>query len=119
MDEGSCPDGCGWVPSRCHCSEDVKERRAEIALVKAVLSHPAGFYVSVFAMLDIRTTDQDTIEVEWELSMDERRGLSDPATTKTAHRSFPRSAMDEAVAFFVGKRRERQLGVDYEAKAQG
>jgi hypothetical protein len=85
--------------------------------VKAVLSHPAGFHVSIFAMLDIRTTDQDTIEVEWELSMDERRKLPDPATTKTDHRSFPRASMDEAVAFFVDKRRERELGVDYEAKA--
>ncbi len=88
-------------------------REEEITAVKAVIAHPAGFDVSVFGdRIMIRTTggpmnDEETVEVEWKIPFVK-------GSKGHGSKSFPRVQLDEAVAFFVDKRHELQLGIDYE-----
>jgi hypothetical protein len=78
----------------------------EVELVVAVLKHPAGYDLDLFGgMLFIRSTDQETYECEWETG----------SMPKTDHKSFPQDQIKEAAIFFVKKRHEMALGVDYEA----
>lgn len=82
----------------------------EVALVKAVIEHPACFDLNMFGdMLTIRTTggpfnNEETIEVEWECKTDE------------GTKSFTREQSEEAARFFVAKRYELRLGIDFEAE---
>lgn len=75
----------------------------EIQFLCQVLQHPAGFDLGFAGILSIRTTDNNTIEVEWiDKNQDEQ------------YQSFDRSEMTNAVKFFVEYRHEHQLGLDYE-----
>ena len=86
-----------------------RDVQAEIALVKAVISHPAGFDLDFGGgLIFIRTTDQETIEVEWEAMIG--------ATVHKDHREFPVEQLDEAAAFFVATRHELRLGIDFETE---
>ena len=83
----------------------------EIALVKAVLDHPAGFDLDLFGgQLVIRSgepvDDEETIEVEWQLMV----GAKPDAGSKL----FPRAQAQQAAVFFVEKRHERRIGLDFE-----
>ncbi len=81
--------------------------REEVALVKAVIQHPAAFDLDFGGgLIFIRTTDQETIEVEWSAMVD--------AKVHQDHRSFPVEQIDEAASFFVAKRHELRLGFDFE-----
>jgi hypothetical protein len=81
--------------------------REEVALVRAVIAHPAGFDLDFGGgLLFIRTTDQETIEVEWDVILG--------AKSHKDYKSFPVGQLDEAATFFVQKRHELQLGIDFE-----
>lgn len=82
------------------------DRRGEVDLLVDVLSHPAGFDVGIFGLLAIRTTDQETVEVEWVAVRGRRAG----------HRSFPIGKLRAAVQLFVRLRRAHRLGADIERK---
>jgi hypothetical protein len=83
----------------------VADRQQEIDLIKQVIRHPSGMHVSMFDMLWIRWTDQASIEVEWE-----------DVLGRVVVRSFLLdNELDQAVEFFVDKRRELGLGIDIEA----
>lgn len=80
-------------------------KQDEIQLVRLVLTHPAGFNLDLFGgMLNIRTTDQNTIEVEWE----ELNGKK--------YKSFSLTELDQACEYFVEKRYDMELGIDFEAE---
>lgn len=83
-------------------------KQEEVILVASLLRHPAAYDVDLFGVLGIRTTDQETIEVEWE-------HLPDESGRTKSFRSFPKTSLDEAVRFFVDKRYEMELGADIEA----
>lgn len=82
----------------------------EVALVKAVIEHPACFDLNMFGdMLTIRTTggpfnNEETIEVEWNFE------------AEVGTKSFSREQSAEAATLFVTKRHELRLGIDFEAK---
>jgi hypothetical protein len=81
--------------------------REEVALVTAVIRHPAAFDLDFGGgLIFIRTTDQETIEVEWAAMVG--------AKAHTDHKSFEAAQLDEAAAFFVTKRHELRLGFDFE-----
>ncbi len=85
----------------------VLQFREEVALVSAVIAHPAGFDLDFGGgLIFIRTTDQETIEVEWEAMVG--------AKVHKDHKSFPIEQRDEAASFFVQKRHELRLGIDFE-----
>ena len=81
-------------------------RHGEVELLVDVLSHPAGFDVGIFGLLTIRTTDQETVEVEWEAAHGWRSG----------YRSFPIGRLRAAVRLFVRLRRAHRLGADIERR---
>ena len=85
---------------------------AEIALVKAILAHPAGYDLDFGGILCIRPTggpfnDQETWEVEWQ---------PNPGAPKSPIevKSFPKEQLDEATTFYVQKRHELGWGLDFE-----
>lgn len=77
---------------------------AEVLFVLSVLNHPAGFDLDIFGLLWVRPTDQATFEVEWEDRVDDK--------PVTRHESFTEPL--PAARYFVQKRAELRLGVDYE-----
>jgi hypothetical protein len=84
-------------------------RQQEVALVTMVLLHPAKFDLDLFGLMNIRTTEQETIEVSWSDSSPKVIGLQ--------VKSFPLARLVQAVEFFVQKRHERKLGEEYETDA--
>jgi hypothetical protein len=83
---------------------------AEVELVMCVISHPAGYDLDLFGgMLLIRSTDQDTVEVEWLLPANSIR-----TSSETEYESFPSEQLRDAAIFFVKKRHEMKLGIDFE-----
>ena|SRR5271157_46984 len=82
----------------------------EVAIVKAAIAHPAGFDLDFGGgLIFIRTTDQLTIEVEWK----DMKGAEEKEIVD--YKSFPVEQIDEAATFFVQKRHELRLGIDFEA----
>lgn len=84
----------------------------EVALVVAVLKHPAGYNLDFAAHLGIRSTDQGTIEVEWT-----EYEVGDSGKSQEMVKSFPESDLEEAAKFYVEMRHELQYGLDYESEA--
>ncbi len=88
-------------------------REEEIALVVAVLEAPAGYDLDLFGgMLQIRSAgapfgSEESIEVEWEETEE-----------KLIVRSFPKGEVLAAATFFVEKRHERRLGLDFEREVE-
>jgi len=104
-------------------------RDEEIALVVAVLEHPAGFDLDFAGgWACIRTTGRGTIEVEWrELAPQKiyfpnksippkELKYNTKVTPKEIERveSFPIESTKEAATFFINKRHELEFGRDYE-----
>jgi hypothetical protein len=85
-------------------------REQEVELVKTVISHEAGYDLDLFGgMLCIRSTggpinNEETIEVEWQ----------SPHDTPLQVKSFPKAELDSAARFFVEKRHDLGIGLDYE-----
>jgi hypothetical protein len=84
------------------------EPTEEITALVAILSHPAGFDVDICGTLIIRPIDENSPPQRWEVDWEE---IKDNFTT-TFSQEF--SVLSEAVSFFVQKRRELQLGLDFE-----
>lgn len=88
----------------------IADPQGEAHLVRSVLEHPAGFDLDLLGgLITIRVadgpmTDKKTIEIEWE---DENE--------QTHSESFPRDQIDQAVDFFISKRRELGYGLDFES----
>jgi len=84
--------------------EILDSKEDEIKMVQTIIDHPAGFIVDLFGkMLYIRTTESNW-EVTWEMLLDEQ--------IVDSYKAFTSS--EEAVRFFVEKRHELQLGIDFE-----
>jgi hypothetical protein len=89
-------------------------REEEVALVEAVINCPVGYDLDLFGgMMCIRTTGgpmnmEETVEVEWEVMIG--------AKPNRGTQSFPKNPTDirAAAQFFVDKRHELQIGIDYE-----
>lgn len=82
----------------------------EILLIIAVLKHPARFNLDLFGgMLTVRSTDQNTFEVEWDQDWEEF-----DETPGKRYESF--STAEEAARYFVEKRHQYRLGVDFETE---
>lgn len=76
---------------------------SEINLLKQVLQHRAGFDVDLFGMLNIRTTEHGTVEVTEKTGTTER------------YRSWDIDKLEDAVQYFVDRRMELKLGLEYES----
>ena len=84
--------------------QDILDKKEEeIKLLYQVITHPAAFIIDLFGgMLYLRSTCDD-----YEVGCDAEKGYE-------WHRSF--SDALEAVTFFVEKRHERELGIDFESE---
>jgi hypothetical protein len=87
--------------------------REEVAIVRAAIVHPAGFDLDIFGgVLCIRSaggpmnTEEMGIEVEWNTVVG--------AKPDVGVRRFTREQPDEAATFFVQKRHELRMGLDFE-----
>ena len=82
------------------------EFREEVLLVHKIITHPAGYDLGLFGgLLSIRSTDQETFEVESE-------GIK---VTWIRNRSFKSSL--RAAATFVYLRHKWGIGIDHDIKA--
>ncbi len=81
----------------------------EIEHLVAFLSHPAGFDVSIYAVLEIRPIDECSPPEHWEVDW---TGTEDGMECEY-HKQF--TNLQEAAQFFVEKRRYMCLGADFEA----
>lgn len=86
-------------------------REDEIDLIKRVLEHPAGFDLGLFVTLKIRS-HSDGYEVAWDKAADPK--ILEDEYNKDYYKDF--TNLQEAVEFFVDKRRELELGLDIEAE---
>jgi len=85
----------------------------EVDLVKAVLSHPAGYELDLLgAILTIRSpggpqNTEESIEVEWNAMIGTKPEVGSEV--------FDKSDLEGAAMFFVKKRHALRLGIDFEA----
>jgi hypothetical protein len=81
---------------------------AEVFLVKQVIAHPAGFDLDFGGgLIFIRTSDQETYEIEWNVTL--------TGKGECQYKSFTVEQIDAAARFFVEKRHELRLGIDFDA----
>lgn len=85
----------------------------EIEHLKAFLSHPGGFEVSMYAILEIRPIDESLSPSDWEVSW---REMLD-GTEMECFKEF--NNLHDACQFFVEKRRYLCLGADFEELMMG
>jgi hypothetical protein len=91
---------------------------SEEDLILALITHPAGYIVDLFAMLSVRGADEGltSYEVEWDHGYGVLGHVPENAASAGptwANFKDPR----DAVAFFLKKREEFGLGLDLEAEA--
>jgi hypothetical protein len=92
---------------------------SEKDLIKAILLHPAGYYLNLFGAIKLRTTDDKTIEMYVKYH-DGEVLPSDAHFVKKNHDgsghivtySWDISEVDAVVKFFLKTREERGIGVD-------
>lgn len=89
-----------------------KAFREEVQLVYNVLTHPAGFHIGVFGLLEVRSTDQDVYEVSWDRGMNGHWRTQNGTHPWRLYHSALRAAM-----VYCHLRRALDLGVDCEAAA--
>lgn len=88
------------------------ELRDEILAIYKLLTHPAGFDINLYGdLLTVRSTDQNTYEVEWSDDALPEEGMAN----SFCYRSF-KSPL-RAAATFVHYRHAWKLGEDYVAEA--
>lgn len=80
-------------------------KEEEVDLIIKVLEHPACFAVDLFTLLYIRS-HCDGYEVSWE-----EDGVP-ISNIKCKHKNF--SSLKEAAQFFIDKRYELEMGMDFE-----
>lgn len=80
----------------------------EVALVEQLITHPAGFGLDYGGgLLVIHLSDEEGFEVEWDAMKDSK--------PLNGFKGFKAERSHEAATFFVKKRHELRLGVDFEA----
>lgn len=96
----------------------------EFELIKAIINHPAGYDIDLFGVLQLRTTDNNTIEMHIEYHKDEEIpadvnhvGKNFDGSGYIITYSWPIENIDEAVRFFIKTRYEREIGLDFERVA--
>ena len=82
----------------------------EIQMLVALLSHPAGFDIDMGGTLCIRPIDECSPPESWEVDWETRTSFPG-----MEYKEF--SNLQEAVQFFVDKRHELEMGLDFEAEA--
>lgn len=80
----------------------------EITALYSFLSHPAGFDVGMGGILSIRPIDENSPPIRWEVDWEI---IIDHMTCKY-HKEFDN--LEEAVTFYVEKRRYYCWGLDFE-----
>lgn len=95
----------------------------EHELVKAILLHPARYDLDLLGVLQLRTTDDETIEMHVEYHDGEEIPIDAHDVDKNwdgkgriVTYSWPIEQADEAVEFFLKTRHEREIGIDIEEK---
>ena len=78
----------------------------EIAILKPILSHPAGFNVNFAGLLIIRPITECSPPIEWEVDWEDENGLYDKVFDN----------LDGALHFFVSLRHTMELGLDFDQK---
>lgn len=81
----------------------------EVERLIAFLSHPCGFEVGVYALLEIRPIDEDSPPQHWEVDWTS----TEDGVSYEYHKQF--TNLQEAAQFFVEKRHYMCLGADFEA----
>lgn len=79
------------------------------------LSHPAGFDVDMGGLLCIRPIDESSPPIRWEVDWTEDVYAKVPAACPYEY-SKEFSSLQEAVRFFVEKRRHLCYGLDFESE---
>ena len=77
----------------------------EVDFIIKIIEHPARFDIGLFGILGIRS-HSDGYEVSWE-----ENGIT-IESTNCAYKDF--SSVKEAAIFFVNKRYEYEVGLDFE-----
>lgn len=80
----------------------------EIAHLLAFLKHPAGFDVGMGGILSIRPIDENSPPEHWEVDWEE----TEDGMTCEYHKAF--CTLEEAVTYYVEKRRYMCTGLDFE-----
>ena len=83
-------------------------KEEEIALIKNIITHPAGFNLGLHMLLTIRS-HSDGFEVAWG-----KAAKCIDEYDKNYYKDF--TDAQEAAEFFVNKRHELELGIDIEYK---
>jgi len=84
----------------------------EIRIIVALIKHPAGYGVDLFGgLMCIRPTDQNTFVVEWDIRL-----LNDSRDEESKIDYLSFSTVEEAARYFVEKRYQYRLGVDFETE---
>lgn len=86
---------------------DAIERQDEIDKVTLLLQHPCGYGVDQSGVLWVRRYEHPMWAVEWEVD-----NYLDPKKTRIEVKEF--DTPYAAATFFVNKRHEMELGLDYE-----
>jgi hypothetical protein len=87
------------------------ERELEVLLVKNLLDHPAAYDVDIEGTLWVRRYEYPMWAVEWEAPIEPKQINESLVKTKTEVKEF--NSTLEAAIFFVNKRHEMKLGLDY------
>lgn len=86
------------------------DRESEIDLVYKLLSHPAGYDIDIEGSLWVRRYEYPMWAVEWEVPHEKQ--INEVVTkTKVEVKEFENVL--EAAIFFVDKRHDLKLGIDY------
>ena len=80
----------------------------EIQHIIDFLSHPASFHIGMGGTLTLRPIDEGSPATSWEVEWEERDG----DTVLDFHKDF--GSLEDAVRFFVEKRRYMCNGMDFE-----
>ena len=90
-------------------SIDMMTIEEEIQHLMDFLSHPAGFDVGMGGILQIRPIDEGSPPTNWAVDWEDQEG----DVISEYEKCFP--SLQEAVQFFVEKRRYMCHGLDFEA----
>ena len=83
-------------------------KQEEINIIMAVIEHPAGFDIDLFAGALCIRSHSEGYEVSWE------EPSKHAMHTNIPYKDF--AELKAAVTFFVDKRHELQLGIDFETE---
>ena len=91
------------------CRPDEMTQEEEVQSLMQFLSHPAGFDVDLAGLLCIRPVDENSPPTSWEVDFDYN-------AWKIEEGCKVFDSLEDAARFFVQKRFEMQLGLDFEVE---